>query len=55
MSIVRLSQLIAAVGVLSLTACAADSATAPSRMRAAGVPARDLTCGGYNLVDGRCP
>ena len=55
MSFVRLSQLIAAVGVLALTACAADSATAPNTMRAASAPARDLSCSdGYTVVDGRC-
>jgi hypothetical protein len=55
MSFVRLAQLIAAVGVLSLTACAADSATAPGTMRAASAPARDLTCAnGYIQADGRC-
>lgn len=55
MSFVRLTQLVAAVGILSLTACAADNATAPSTVRAASTPARDLTCdGGYSVVDGRC-
>ena len=55
MSFVRLAQLVAAVGVLSLTACAADSAPAPSTMRAASAPARDVTCtDGYILPDGRC-
>ena len=55
MSFVRLAQLVATVGVLSLTACAADSATAPNTMRAASGPARDMTCtDGYTVVDGRC-
>jgi len=55
MSSVRLSQLIAAVGVLALSACAAENTTAPITTRAASAPARDLTCGGYPVVDGRCP
>lgn len=55
MSPVRLTQLIVAIGVLSLTACAADGATAPITTRAAGVSARDVEpCGGYSVADGRC-
>ena len=54
MSPVRLTQLIAAIGVLSLSACAADNATAPRMTRAAGTPVRDLTPCGYSVADGRC-
>ena len=55
MSPARLTKLIAAIGVTFLTACAADSASAPSMTRAAGAPARDAEpCGGYSVADGRC-
>ena len=51
----RLTKCIAALGVLSLTACAAESATAPapSAPRVAGAPARDV-CTGYSVADGKC-
>lgn len=52
----RLTKCIAALGVLSLSACAAESATAPapSATRAAGAPTRDVTCSGYSVADGKC-
>ena len=53
---VRLTQLITAVGLLSLTtACGAESVTAPGAPRAPGAPARDVTtCQGYSVADGKC-
>ena len=54
MSSVRLSQLIAAVGVLALSACAAENTTAPITTRAASAPAHDVACDGYSVADGRC-
>ena len=52
---VRLTQLIAALGVLSLTACGAESVTAPGASLAPGTPARDGTpCSGYSVADGKC-
>jgi hypothetical protein len=55
----RLTTCIAALGVLSLTACAAESVTAPapapapSAPRVADAPARDV-CTGYSVADGKC-
>jgi hypothetical protein len=50
---VRLTKLIAALGVLFLTACGAESATAPSTLRAPAAPAHDV-CSGYSVADGKC-
>ena len=49
----RLTQLIAALGVLFLTACGAERATAPTGPRAPTVAARDM-CSGYSLADAKC-
>jgi len=53
---VRLTQLIAAVALLSLTnACGAESVTAPGASRAPGAPSHDVTtCNGYSVADGKC-
>ena len=49
----RLTKLIAALGVLFLTACGAENATAPSGPRAPTAAARDV-CSGYSLADVKC-
>ena len=49
----RLTKLIAALGVLTLAACSAESATAPGTLRAPTTPARDV-CDGYSLANGKC-
>ena len=51
----RLTKLIAALGVLTLAACSAESATAPARtsLRAPTAPAHDV-CSGYSLSEGKC-
>ena len=51
---VRLAQLVAALGMLVLTACGAASATAPSATRSAGAPAHDATPCGYSVADAKC-
>ena len=51
---VRVAQLIATLGVMSLTACGAESVTAPGASRAPGAPARDVTPCGYSVADGKC-
>jgi len=53
MSPLRLTQLIAALGVLSLTACGVESATAPTASLAPTAPAHDV-CSGYSVADAKC-
>jgi hypothetical protein len=56
----RLTQLIAALGVLFLTACGTASptapvVTAPGVTRAAGAAAYDVDpCSGYSVANGKC-
>ena len=61
----RLTQLIAALGVLTLSACGTASATAPTATTpgavsprvtpTAGAPAYDVDpCSGYSVANGKC-
>jgi hypothetical protein len=54
LSPIRVVQLIAALGVISLTACGAESVTAPGAARAPGARAGDVTPCGYSVADGKC-
>jgi hypothetical protein len=55
MSPLRLTQLIAALGVLSLTACGVESATAPAPTAPlAPTAAAHDACSGYSVADAKC-